>query len=113
MDDEMRAAFARMERWFELGQQQHLEFRAEMERRFSGVDDRFTGVEDRFTGLEGRFTGLEGRFTGLEDRLTRLEHEVRALRDWVTGAIADLRSAVQQILTRLDRLERREGDPFG
>jgi hypothetical protein len=89
---EMRRGFARMERWFELGQQQHLEFRAE--------------VEQRFTSLEGRMSGLEGRMSGMERALGQL-------RDWVTGAIADLRSTVQQILTRLDRLERRQGDPFG
>jgi uncharacterized coiled-coil protein SlyX len=106
MDDETRAAFARMERWFELGQQQHLEFRA-------GVEQRFTGVEGRLTGMEGRLTGLEGRLTDQARALAGLQQEVRSLRDWVTGAIADLRSAVQQILTRLDRLERRQGGPFG
>jgi glutathione S-transferase len=84
MDDETRAAFARIDRWFELGQQQHnelrqqhMELRAEMDRRF-----------------------------------TALEQELRSLRDWVSAAIADLRSAVQQVLVRLDRLERRH-DPFG
>jgi hypothetical protein len=92
MDDETRAAFGRIDRWFELSQQQHVELRSVMDRGFADVDRRLADMDGRIGGLQ---------------------QEIRALRDWVTSAIAELRSIVQQILARLDRLERREGDPFG
>jgi predicted nucleic acid-binding Zn-ribbon protein len=106
MDDETRAAFARIDRWFELGQQQHL-----------GLQQQVTGLQEQFTGLQEQQTEFRQELTEMRSemdrRFTALEHELRSLRDWVTAAIADLRSAVQQILLRLDRLERSQGDPYG
>jgi hypothetical protein len=99
MDDETRAAFDRIDRWFELSHQQHMELQSRVDRGFADVDRRFDDVDRRLGAMDGRIAGLE--------------QELRALRDWVTSAIAELRSIVQQILVRLDRLERRAGDPLG
>jgi glutathione S-transferase len=97
MDDETRAAFARMERWFELGQAQHLELRAEV---------RQTREE-----LKADIGGVRAGVARVEARLTALEREFRAFRDWATAAISDLRTSVTDIIARLERLERRQGDP--
>jgi DNA repair exonuclease SbcCD ATPase subunit len=106
MDDETRAAFARIDRWFELGQQQHL-----------GLQEQVTGLQEQVTGLQEQQTEFRQELRELRSemdrRFTALEQELRSLRDWVTAAIADLRSAIQQILVRLDRLERSPGDPYG
>jgi hypothetical protein len=99
MDDETRAAFARIDRWFDLSQQQHMELSSRMDRGFADMNAGFADVDQRFADMNGQLAGLQ--------------QEIRALRDWVTSAIVELRSIVQQILTRLDRLERREGDRFG
>jgi chromosome segregation ATPase len=99
MDDETRAAFAethraidqgfaRVDRYFELAQAQHLELRVDLGR-----------VED----------GL-GR---VEDRLGRLEAEFRTFRDWVTAKFAELSRQIRDILLRLDRLERQQNGPIG
>jgi chromosome segregation ATPase len=106
MDEDTRAAFARIDRWFDLGQQQHLELREQhLELRQHHTELRQLLIESR--------SEMDRRFTALDRRFTALEQQLRSLRDWVSAAIADLRSAIQQILVRLDRLERRQDDPFG
>jgi septal ring factor EnvC (AmiA/AmiB activator) len=81
MDDETRAAFSRMDRYFELAQQQHLDLRQDIAR--------------------------------LEDRMGGLEQEFRLFRDWVVAEFADLRAAIRQILSRLERLERQHDGADG
>jgi uncharacterized coiled-coil DUF342 family protein len=85
MDEETRAAFGRMDRWFELSQSQHNELRAEM--------------REEIGGLRAEIGGLRA--------------EIQTFREWVTTELAELRRQIREILTRLERLERRQGDPVG
>ena len=89
MDAETRAAFGRMDHYFELMQAQHLEVRADLAR------------------MDTRMSRFEERMSRLEERMSDLEESVRSFRDWVTIQFAELRAALQQLTARVDRLEQR------
>ena len=78
--DETRAAFARIDHWFELLHVQHVETRREIRELREGQDELKTG-------------------------LARLEAEFRRYRDWVAAELSHLRSSVQQLTRRVDLLE--------
>ncbi|HUH12264.1 MAG TPA: hypothetical protein VMK65_04110 [Longimicrobiales bacterium] len=94
MDDETRAAFGRMDRYFELAQVQHAELRADVR----SLDKRLGGVEDRLGGVE--------------DRLGALEASLRSFRDWVAEQFAQVRAALQQLTARVEVLERHQRHPL-
>jgi predicted RNase H-like nuclease (RuvC/YqgF family) len=121
MDSETHAAvtamgetiLARMDRYFELQQAQHLELRAELR---GGLAD-----------VRGEIADLRERVDTLTERVTRLEHEVAQLRDYVTreigeirlelrglryrrGQTDELRREIAELAGRVDRLERRQPD---
>jgi len=96
MDAETRAAFGRMDHYFELMQAQHLEVRADLAR-----------MDTRMSRFEERMSRLEERMSRLEERMSDLEESVRSFRDWVTIQFAELRAALQQLTARVDRLEQR------
>jgi hypothetical protein len=55
MDDETRAAFGRMDRYFELSQAQHLELRgdnARIDAKVSGIDAKVQHILARLDRLE-------------------------------------------------------------
>jgi hypothetical protein len=104
MDEETRAAFGRMDRWFELSQAQHIEFRDEMREAVAGLRTELTAEIAR-SADELRAEMREG------DQALRAE--LRSFRDWVVSAITELRTQIREILMRLDRLERRNGNPIG
>jgi hypothetical protein len=54
MDDETRAAFDRIDGWFELSQQQHMELRSRVDRGFADVDRRFDDVDRRLGTMDIR-----------------------------------------------------------
>jgi polyhydroxyalkanoate synthesis regulator phasin len=76
MDARVDGGFARVDRWFELQQQQFLEFRAEM---------------------LAELARIHARIDALTERVDRLEKELRAFRDWATREVADLRRAVRTL----------------
>lgn len=103
---EMRAGFARVDRFIELQQLQFVEWRAE---------------------LRGEMAELRERVNALTERVGRLEREVMLLRDHVTRDIADirielrdlrerslgtqeLRREIAALTIRVDRLEERQSD---
>ena len=113
---EMRAGFARVDRYFELQQLQFVEWRAEL---------RGEMAEFR-TELRGEIAELRDRVDALTERVGRLEHEVLLLRDYVTREFAevraelrdlrnnalnaddDLRRDIAALTLRVDRLEERQ-----
>jgi chromosome segregation ATPase len=103
MDDETRAAFARMDRWFELSQAQHQDLRQEMERQH----------QDLRQEMERQHQELRQQISRLDAGLTALYAEFRAFRDWVALQFADLRGVIQELTLRVERLERRQNDPIG
>lgn len=109
MDEETRAAFGRIDHFFELAYALHLEVHADVR----ALSERVGGLEGRFDALEGRFDRLEGRFDALEARFDALEAEFRNFRDWVTARLADLSRQLREVLKRLDRLERQHDGSAG
>lgn len=55
MDDETRAAFGRMDRYFELGQAQHLELRGDIAR----IDAKVSGIDMKVQQIIARLDRLE------------------------------------------------------
>ena len=101
--------FARVDRYFELQQAQHLALRGE------------------FAELRVEVRELRDRVDVLTDRVGRLEHEVSQLRDYVTREVAEirldlrvlkerpgqtveLRREIAELAVRVDRLEQRQSD---
>jgi chromosome segregation ATPase len=102
--DVVHDGFARMDRYFELQQKQYLDLRAELRGDIQdlrgdvqALTRRVDGVENRMAGMEDRMSGLEDRMSGLDKRLGGLEHEVRALRDWATREITDVRLELRRL----------------
>lgn len=90
----MVAGFARMERYFELAQAQHVAFRAEMIGRFEAVETRLDNVENRLAQVE--------------DAVTSLGEDLRAYRDWTASELADIRrdlNALRPVLYRQEAVE--------
>jgi SMC interacting uncharacterized protein involved in chromosome segregation len=85
----VHAGFARMDRYFELQQAQHLELRGEVQE------------------LRDQVLALTLRLDRIEQRLTALENEVRTLRDWVTRELAEVRGEIR--LLRREAAERDAG----
>ena len=105
---EMRAGFARMDRYFELGQAQHLQLASEVrdgfaavDHRFDGVESRFAAVDQRFERVEGRLDHVEGRLDRLESRMESIESELRSFRDWVDVQLAELRTWIRVLISRV------------
>jgi hypothetical protein len=70
MDEETRAAFGRIDRWFELSQQQHMELSSRMERGFADVNGQ---LEAQREILDGHTEQLNGIRTELRVHRTILE----------------------------------------
>jgi chromosome segregation ATPase len=109
MDDETRAAFARIDRWFELSQAQHLELRQDV----NGLREDVNGLREDVNGLREDVNGLREDVNGLRHRLDALYAEFRSFRDWAVVQFAELRGLIQQLTLRVERLERRQNDPIG
>ena len=96
----MRAAFAglearlesRMNRWFELGQGQHVELRQD------------------FARLDARITELREDVSRLDAQLAAFYAEFRTFRDWVTEQFAELRAVIRQLTHRIESLEGAQKD---
>jgi len=110
MDDETRAAFARMDRSFELNQAHYNELRNDV----AGLHVKFDGLQQDVGGLKQEVGGLKQEVGGLKQEVRALRHEIDALReefyrfrDWVTEQFAEIRRALQQLTVRVERLEHR------
>lgn len=87
---EMRAGFARVDRFFELQQLQFVEWRAVLRGEMA----------DLRTELRGEMAELRQRVDALTERVGRLEHEVLLLRDYVTRELAEIRLELRDLRTR-------------
>lgn len=119
--DTVHAGFARIDRYFELQQAQHLG----LSDKVDNLGHRVDGLSDKVDNLIAEVRDLNRRVDRVEERLTGLEHSVRAVRDWAAGEFADvrlelrrlrqdvvdrdaaLRGDVVALRERVDRLERR------
>jgi chromosome segregation ATPase len=82
----VHAGFARMDRYFELQQEQHVELRGQVQELRADVQE-----------LRAQVEALTRRVDAIEVRLTSLEHEVRSLRDWTTREFADVRLELRRL----------------
>jgi len=91
MDTETRAAFARIDNYFELNQAQIQDLREDLRHEIRHeVGSLRTEMREDISGLRAEF---------------------RSFRDWVTTQLADVRVAIQQLTTRIDRFDR-PNDPI-
>lgn len=96
--DAMAAGFARVDRYFELQQQQYLELR------------------DRLDALSERLSRLEHEFLQFRDyvarEITEIRRELRDLRDLRgrPGQTDELRREIAELTMRVERLEGRQSD---
>jgi septal ring factor EnvC (AmiA/AmiB activator) len=126
MDAETRAAFARMDRYFELAQAQHAELRAEVaELRIvvTGQGDRLDRQGNRLDAMSARMDTLEAsvselraeireRFTDVAEQFRTSAQRQELFEERVTGELAGVRRdvvALHEVVTehgsRLQRLE--------
>jgi chromosome segregation ATPase len=104
----MTAGFARMDRYFELQQAQHVELRGEVRELRAVVvvlTERVGRLEERVAAIEERLGGVEGRLGGVEGRLQGLENQVRAFRDWTAAELADVRRELRLLRTAAEDRE--------
>jgi len=94
MDDETRAAFARIDRWFELSQEQFISFRDEVRGGLGELRGEVGELRGAVDALGSRMDRLEQRVDALGSRMDRLEQRVDAL----SGTVDALGG-------RMDRLE--------
>ncbi len=100
--DAMAAGFARVDRYFELQQQQFLELRAEVVE----LRERVDGLTERVGRLEHEFLQFRGYVTR---EITEIRLELRELRNR-PGQTEELRRDIAELTMRVERLERRESD---
>ena len=107
MRAEMRASFAKVDRWFVLAQGQHEEFRAEVR---ADIRELRTDVQELRTDVQELRTDVQELRTDGQRRgedLRSLAEEFRSFRDWVTLQLVEIRDAIHQLTQRVERLERR------
>ena len=95
MDGETRAAFGRMDRWFELNQSQYNDLRQDV------------------AGLHGKMDGLSQEVGALRQDLQGIRQEFYRFRDWVAAQFAEIRLALQHLTVSVDRLDDRRNNPVG
>jgi heme oxygenase len=105
MDDETRAAFGRIDRYFELTQAQYLqqvavqqEFRAEVLERLDSHSARLTNVEAEqramrkdLTVLRKDLTAMGEDLTAMRTDLTAMAEDLTALRTWAEERFDEVR----------------------
>ena len=109
MDDETRAAFGRMHRWFELNHSQYNDLRQDV----AGLHVKIDGLSEEVGGLSREVGGLRQDLQGLRHEFDALRQEFYRFRDWVTAQFAEIRLALQQLTARVDRLDDRRNNPVG
>jgi predicted RNase H-like nuclease (RuvC/YqgF family) len=100
MRAENAAAFARIDRYFELGQAQHQALRADVTELRTDVTELRTDV----TELRTHVTELRTEVTVLKRDVAALRNEFRQFRDWAAAQLNELRSAVALLTRRLDAM---------
>jgi chromosome segregation ATPase len=100
----MDSGFAKMERHFELQQAQFVDFQTEVRSEFARVHAqlevltaRVDRLEARLERVEARLERVEARLDRVEERLTSVEQQVRALRDWITTELIDIRRELGRV----------------
>lgn len=81
-----------------------VDFRGEVNRRFTGVDNRFDQLEKRATGIEERVGRLEERAEGADKRLANIEHlqeRIEVRQDRVESIALELRADFRELRTQL------------
>jgi uncharacterized coiled-coil DUF342 family protein len=116
MDDETRAAFGRIDRWFELNQAQYSELRQDVAGLHMKFDDLRQGVGSlrrEIDALRQEIDALRQEIDALRQEIDALRQEFYRFRDWVTAQFAEIRLALQQLTLRVERLEYRKSDSIG
>jgi chromosome segregation ATPase len=123
MDAETRAAFERMDRYFELAQAQHEALRrdladlgARMERleeRQIALEARQVALEERQVALEARQVALEARQFALEARQEQLDGSVAGLRVEMRERFLDMSEQFRTLVQRQDLFEERVLEELG
>jgi chromosome segregation ATPase len=96
----VHAGFARMDRYFELRQAQHLELRGEVQELRGEVQELRGEVQELrglLVALSERVDRIESRLAGLEETVQRLEADVRALHDWAAREFAGVRLELRKL----------------
>jgi chromosome segregation ATPase len=96
----VHAGFARVDHYFELLQGHFVELRntlIALSARVDRVEQRLSALEEKVGGLEEKVGGLEKKVGGLEKKVGGLQNEVRALRDWATRELADVRGELRRL----------------
>jgi chromosome segregation ATPase len=92
--DTMNAGFARVDKYFELQQAQHVELRGEVQ-ELRGEVQELRGEVQELRGevqeLRDLLLALTARVDRLEARVAGLENELRAFRDWTSRELMDIR----------------------
>jgi uncharacterized protein (UPF0335 family) len=128
MAESMAAGFAGMDRYFELQQAQHIEFRTEVNGRLDALTERVDRLEAEVAVLRQEVAALRQDVDSLRQDVDALRREFRAFRDWTTREVSELRRDVRasgdltkesetevrrdldQLTNRVDRVEERLGD---
>jgi chromosome segregation ATPase len=123
MDDEMRTAFDRMDRYFGLIQQE-LErsnaraqaFEMRQEERFNAVHERFNAVDERFNAVDERFNAVDERFNAVDERFNAVDERFNAVDQGFNAANERFISTDEHLRTltlRIQHFEVRVEDSLG
>ena len=55
------------------------DLRAEMQARFSGVDERFASIDGRFASIDERFASIDERFASIDERIADMAAAMASL----------------------------------
>jgi predicted nuclease with TOPRIM domain len=111
MDDETRAAFARIDRYFELNQAQYNDLRhdvADLRQDVADLRQTVGGLPQAVAGLHVKVDDLRQEVGGLRREIDALREEFHRFRDWVAAQLAEIRVALRQLTVRVERLEYRQ-----
>jgi chromosome segregation ATPase len=131
MDNETRAGFDRMDRYFGLIQQELERYNAraltldtrldsfenalasiqvEMRERFNSVDERFNSVDERFNSVDERFISADEQSRTLTLRIQHFEVRVEDALGVVARDVTSLKEQTAQLTNRMKNVEVGIGD---
>jgi chromosome segregation ATPase len=138
MDNETRAGFDRMDKYFGLIQQELERYNArvlaldtrqesfekalaslqvEMRERFNAVDERFNSVDERFNSVDERFNSVDERFISADEqsrtltlRIQHFEVRVEDALGVVARDVTSLKEQTAQLTNRMKNVEVGIGD---
>ena len=98
MDEETRAAFGRIDRYFELSQLQFGELRSEfgeLRSEFGELRSEFGDLRSEFGDLRSEVAELRAEVRANTEGLQALRSEFRGFRDWTETSFARIRAELK------------------